>query len=78
MLEIESLRYELVKVSKKVKRHSVVADKANISVTYLHQIRKGTNVTLDSSQNQGLISNLITIYRKLGVEEIRQLKKALQ
>ena len=78
MLDIESLRYELVKVSTKVKKHSVVADKANISVTYLSQIRNGTNVTLDSSQNKGLISNLITIYRKLGAEEIRQLTIAIK
>lgn len=78
MLEIESLRYELVKVADEVGKHSLVAEKAEISVTYLSQIRKGTNVTLDSSNNQDLISSLILIYRKLGRDQIIALTKALK
>ena len=78
MLEIESLRYELVTVSEKVGRHALVAEIAKISVTYLSQIRKGTNVTLDSSQNKELMSSLITIYRKIGEEQIEALTKALK
>lgn len=78
MLDIESLRFELVKVSEQVGRHSLVAEKENISVTYLSQIRKGTNVTLDNANNKDLINRLITIYRKIGQEQINSLKNVLQ
>ena len=78
MLEIESLRYELVTVSEKVGRHALVAEIAKISVTYLSQIRKGKNVTLDSSQNKKLMSSLINIYSKIGEETIEEITIALK
>jgi hypothetical protein len=78
MLDIESLRYELVKVANAVEKHSLVAAKQGISTTYLSQIRKGTNVTLDNTNNKELISRLITTYRELGKEKINSITIALK
>ena len=78
MLKIEALRCELIKISEEVGKHAMVAKKSKISVAYLSQIRKGKNVTLDSSPNKDLISGLITTYRQIGEAQISALTKALK
>ena len=78
MLKLEALRDELKVVSKEVKNHFRVAEKAGISLAYLTKIRKGTHVTIDNEKNQDLIKFLIRIYRQIGKKKINALEEAIK
>jgi len=78
MLNIEALRDELKVVSKEVKNHFIVAEKAGISLAYLTKIIKGTHVTIGNEKNQDLIKFLIRIYRQIGKKKINALEEAIK
>ena len=61
MLNIDDLRIELITVANVVREHVEVAEKANISVPYLTQIRNGKNAKTDTEENRTLLKNRINI-----------------
>ena len=77
MLKIEDLRAELGLVSTTVENHKKVAKKAKISVPYLLQIRTGKNAKKDTEENRKLLSQLLSIYRKIGRKKEKELQKVL-
>ena len=78
MLEIEALRDELVSVAKVVGEHKEVAEATNNSVSFVAQIRNGTNVKANTEKNQQLLQGLIDSYRKIGRRKNYEIKKVFQ
>jgi transcriptional regulator with XRE-family HTH domain len=77
MLNIDSLRSELVMVANVIKEHAEVAEKVGISVGYLTQIRQGKNATLDDEKNRKLLKKIICTYREIGRKKETELQKVL-
>ena len=77
MLNIDDLRIELITVANVVREHVEVAEKANISVPYLTQIRNGKNAKTDTEENRTLLKNIINIYREIGRRKERDLQNVL-
>jgi hypothetical protein len=77
MLEIEALREELVLVANVVGEHKAVAEATNNSVSFVAQIRNGTNAKINTEKNQQLIQRLIDAYRRIGRMKTQELEKVL-
>ena len=77
MLNIDDLRIELITVANVVREHVEVAEKANISVPYLTQIRNGKNAKTDTEENRTLLKNIINIYIEIGRRKERDLQNVL-
>ena len=52
MIHIEALREELVLVANVVGEHKAVAEATNNSVSFVAQIRNGTNAKINNEKNQ--------------------------
>ena len=77
MINIEALRDELVLVANVVGEHKAVAEATNNSISFVTQIRNGTNVKINTEKNQQLIQRLIDAYRKVGRRKNEALEKVL-
>jgi len=77
MLEIEALRDELVSVANVIGEHKAVAEATNNSVSFVAQIRNGTNAKINNEKNQQLLQGLIDAYRKIGRRKNQELEKVL-
>ena len=77
MLEIEALRDELVLVANVVGEHKEVTEATNNSISFVAQIRNGTNAKINNEKNQQLLQGLIDAYRKIGRRKNQELEKVL-
>ena len=77
MLEIEALRDELVSVANVIGEHKEVAEATKNSVSFVAQIRNGTNAKINNEKNQQLLQSLIDAYRKIGRRKNQELEKVL-
>jgi len=77
MIHIEALREELVLVANVVGEHKAVAEATNNSVSFVAQIRSGTNAKINNEKNQQLLQSLIDAYRKIGRRKNQELEKVL-
>jgi len=77
MIHIEALREELVLVANVVGEHKAVAEATNNSVSFVAQIRNGTNAKINNEKNQQLLQSLIDAYRKIGRRKNQELEKVL-
>lgn len=77
---LEDLRQELRLVAAKIRfkgGHQIVADEVRFSPEYIQQIRKGTNLLKNSSENREFIKDLISIYSKVHRDETIRMVKEL-
>jgi len=78
MLEIEALREELVSIAKVVGEHKEVAEATNNSISFVAQIRNGTNAKINTEKNQQLLQGLIDAYRRIYRRKNHEIEKVFQ
>ena len=78
MISIEALRDELASVANVISEHKEVAEATKNSVSFVAQIRNGTNAKANTEKNQQLLQGLIDSYRKIGRRKNHEIEKVFQ